>query len=156
MTINISDSIPKKAPIWQRIKLIFRVILMRAATAPIIRWQKDIHRAIQIMTKLFSLGAPASVPDEIVVDIITKIIRSKAISRSQYCLRRTLILYSLMRHRYPDIMVNIGMNLEKPKVSGHCWLTLNGSPFFPDLLREDKEVFSHYMGEKNKVIFWCK
>jgi hypothetical protein len=90
-------------------------------------------------------------------EVRTKIIRSKAISRSRFCLRRSLILFSLMRHRYPDILINIGMDFHNPSnFTGHCWLTLNGAPFLPDPGRDDKAFFPHEMGKKGQVMFWSR
>lgn len=151
-----TDSIAAKPSLWSCLRLAFQVVLMRMYTAIIIRREKDVHRAFANMTRLFPAGAPDSVPDAKVVDIVTKIIRSKAISRSRYCLRRSLILFALMQHRYTGVMINIGMDLNKPEASGHCWLTLNDALFLPDVGRDDKEVFPHRMGAKDKVVFWSK
>jgi len=141
-------------PLFAKISMAVRIVLMRAVTAYIIRYQPDIHKALDLMRRLFKKGAPDQADDQCVAETVTRIIRSKLISRSRYCLRRSLILYALLRHRHPDIIVNIGMQFGAVKDRGHCWLTRFDKPFLSDPDRDHDEEFHHRMGKKGIVEFW--
>jgi len=55
------------------------------------------------------------------------------------CLKKSLILYRLLRENGLDVCINVGINASgQGNICGHSWLTLKGEPFY--VSEEEKQA----------------
>jgi hypothetical protein len=72
-----------------------------------------------------------------------------------YCLMRSLILYTFLRQSKVNTSINIGVRVdEKGKIRGHSWLTLNGQPYLTDnkIIERFKVIYVFPSDELRKSI----
>lgn len=62
------------------------------------------------------------------------------------CLRRSLILYSLLRANGTNVIINFGIRKDKKgKLRGHSWLTLDGKVYLEDERIAEKLIRINYV-----------
>lgn len=64
----------------------------------------------------------------------------------KYCLRRSLILYNLLRESGINVIINFGIRKDrKGKLIGHSWLTLDGKVYLEDERITEKLIRIDYV-----------
>lgn len=64
-----------------------------------------------------------------IVDYVDFVLNRCHFFSKKTCLKRSLVLYRLLRSFNCDVDIHIGVRNDRAKINGHSWLTLNGQVF---------------------------
>ncbi len=81
-------------------------------------------------------------------------------TRKHNCFFRSFVRMKILRKRNVPVKLNIGLrNLDADiHTRGHCWLTLEDSLFYENMLSETHllpdELYPFFLGSYNDVVYW--